>query len=70
LVVRGRVPDVKIVVGISRDQLGPSEVGYSHDIVYVDIPEWEDDLEKQVTTIQKELGYFENASWAKRPENA
>ncbi|MCP4493014.1 MAG: hypothetical protein GY820_37795 [Gammaproteobacteria bacterium] len=70
LVVRGRVPDVKIVVGISRDQLGPSEVGYSHDIVYVDIPEWEDDLEKQVTTIQKELGYFENASWANRPENA
>lgn len=70
LVVRGRVPDVKIVVGISRDKLGPSEVGYSHDIVYVDIPEWDDDLETQVTTIQKELGYFENTSWAKRPENA
>ncbi|MGP5203851.1 hypothetical protein ACTXKB_13930, partial [Psychrobacter aquimaris] len=38
LVVRGRLPDVKIVVGISRDKLGPSVVGYSHDIVYVDIP--------------------------------
>ncbi|WP_198333204.1 HCNGP domain-containing protein [Psychrobacter aquimaris] len=67
LVVRGRIPDVKIVVGISRDKLGPSVVGYSHDIVYVDIPEWDDDFEEQVNKIQKELGYFENASWAKRP---
>lgn len=70
LVVRGRLPDVKIVVGISRDKLGPSEVGYSHDIVYVDIPEWNDDFEEQVTNIQKELGYFENSSWANRSENA
>ena len=62
LVVRGRVPDVKIVVGISRDKLGPSEIGYSHDIVYVDIPEWNDDFEEQVTGIQKKRGYFENAS--------
>lgn len=46
LVVRGRLPDVKIVVGISRDKLGPSEVGYSHDIVYIDIPEWNDDFEE------------------------
>lgn len=67
LVVRGRLPDVKIVVGISRDKLGPSVDGYSHDIVYVDIPEWDDDFEEQVNKIQKELGYFENASWAKRP---
>lgn len=67
LVVRGRLPDVKTVVGISRDNLGPSVVGYSHDIVYVDIPEWDNDFEEQVNKIQKELGYFENASWAKRP---
>lgn len=70
LVVRGRVPGVKIVVGISRDKLGPSAVGYSHDIVYVDIPEWNDVFEEQVTGIQKELGYFENASWVRRPESA
>ena len=31
------------------------------------IPEWDDNLEEQVNKIQKELGYFENASWAKRP---
>ncbi|GAM65516.1 hypothetical protein JCM19232_5016 [Vibrio ishigakensis] len=45
-------------------------MGYSHDIVYVDIPEWNDDFEEQVIGIQKELGYFENASWAKKPENS
>ncbi|OLF36809.1 hypothetical protein [Psychrobacter sp. Cmf 22.2] len=66
LVVRGRVPNVKIVVGISRDKLGSSEVGYSHDIVYVDIPDWDNNLEEQVNKIQDELGYFANASWAKR----
>ncbi|MEX1201352.1 MAG: hypothetical protein WEB02_11235 [Methylophaga sp.] len=70
LVVRGRLPDVKVVVGISRDKLGPSEVGYSHDIVYVDLPEWDDELEQQVTNIQKELGCFENASWTRKPANA
>lgn len=70
LVVRGRLPEVKIVVGISRDKLGPSEVGYSHDIVYVDIPEWTDDFEEQVISIQKELGYFEKASWTRKSANA
>lgn len=70
LVVRGRLPDVKVVVGISRDKLGPSEVGYSHDIVYVDIPEWTDEFEEQVNHIQNELGYFENASWVRTPANA
>jgi hypothetical protein len=62
LVVRGRLPDVKVVVGISRDRPGASEAGYSSDIVYVNVPEWTDELEEQVTRIQKELGYFENAS--------
>jgi len=69
LVVRGRIPEVKVVVGISRDRPGTSEVGYSSDIVYLDILEWTDDLEEQVQKIQKELGYFENASWDKRPVN-
>jgi|TARA_R110001599_G_scaffold68135_1_gene192024 hypothetical protein len=72
LVVRGRLPDGEIVVGISRDKLGPSKVGYSHDIAYVEISEseWDEELEQQVTNIQKELGYFENASWNRKPQNA
>lgn len=67
LVVRGRLPDVKVVVGISRDRPGSSEVGYSSDIAYVNIPEWTNELEEQVKRIQKDLGYFENASWSKKP---
>ena len=70
LVVRGRLQDVNVVVGISRDRPGSSEVGYSSDIVYVDIPEWTSDFEEQVQNIQKELGYFENASWVRKPANA
>lgn len=65
LVVRGRVPDVGIIVGIATDRPGESK-GHSSDIVYLDIPEWTDELENQVQTIQKELGYFENATLKKR----
>lgn len=69
LVVRGRVPDAKVVVGLSRDPLGPSKVGYSHDIAYLDIQEWTDEFEEQVKSIQDEYGYFENAVWARKPES-
>lgn len=62
LVVRGRVHDVKIVVGISTDRPKTSKVGYSSDIAYIDIPEWTEDLEGQVQEIQNELGYFKNLS--------
>jgi hypothetical protein len=58
LVARGRFPNTKTVVGIATDRPGSSKVGYSSDIVYVDIPEWSPELEKQVAGIQKDLGYF------------
>lgn len=70
LVVRGRLPNIKVVVGISTDRPGSSNVGYSSDIAYFNIQEWTDDLEEQVKTIQKELGYFENTSWTKHTEPA
>lgn len=61
LVVRGRVPEVKTVVGIATDRPGvPSEVGYSTDLVYIHLPEWTDDRENQVSSIQADLGYFRN----------
>lgn len=69
LVVRGRLPDVGVVVGIATDRPGESK-GHSSDLVYIDIPEWTDELEDQVQKIQKELGYFENAAWNKIPANA
>ena len=63
LVVRGIHPEVKIVVGIAADRPGTSEIGYSSDIVYIDIQDWTKELDKEVESIQKEFGYFENAKW-------
>lgn len=60
LVVRGRLPKVNIVVGIATDRPGTSDIGYSSDIAYIDIPTWTEKLEKEVTEIQKELRYFNN----------
>ena len=69
LVVRGRLPDVGRVVGIATDRPGESK-GHSSDLVYLDIPEWSDELDEKVQQIQDELGYFKNAAWKKIPENA
>ncbi|WP_446811102.1 hypothetical protein ACH50O_05920 [Methylomonas sp. 2BW1-5-20] len=62
LVVRGRLPSVGVVVGIATDRPSESK-GHSSDLVYIDIPEWSDELEAQVQLIQKELGYFKNVAW-------
>lgn len=69
LVVRGRLPDVEKVVGIATDRPGVSK-GHSSDLVYLDIPEWSDELERKVQQIQDELGYFKNSAWNKIPVNA
>jgi len=39
LVVRGRLPGVKTVVGIATDRPGTSKIGYSSGIVYLYLPE-------------------------------
>lgn len=67
LVVRGKLPNVKVVVGIARDRPSPSKGGHSSDIVYIDIPEWTEEFDNQVLEIQRELGYFENTSWSVTP---
>lgn len=66
LVIRGRLPNVGVVVGIATDRPGKSR-GHSSDLVYIDIPEWTDEFESRVQYIQKELGYFENSAWTKIP---
>lgn len=65
LVVRGRFPSVKTVVGIATDQPGTSEIGYSSDIVYIHLPTWTEEDEHNVQGIQKDLGYFQNIIWQK-----
>ena len=70
LIVRGRLPDVNIVVGIATDRPGTSDIGYSSDIVYIDMPIWTEELEIEATKIQKELGYFKNTVWNNSNKNA
>jgi hypothetical protein len=66
LVVRGRVPDITTVVGIVTDRSGTSDIGYSSGIAYLHMPEWSAENEEHVKGIQADLGYFQNAKWAKR----
>lgn len=65
LVVRGRLPGVKTVVGIATDRPGSSKVGYSSDIVYIHMPNWSEEDKIAVVGIQNNLGYFKNVSWNK-----
>lgn len=65
-VVRGKLPNVTTVVGIGTDRPGTSIMGYSSDILYMHIPEWTPENEEQVSGIQAELGYFQNAEWSRR----
>lgn len=69
LVVRGKLPNVKLVVGIARDRPRKNG-GHSSDIVYIDIPEWTEEDENKVQKIQSELGYFENTGWNMIPPHA
>ena len=60
LIVRGRMPNVTKVVGISADRPEPKKVAFSEDIVYLDIPVWTDEFEKTVEDAQANFGYFRN----------
>jgi len=63
LVIRGRLADTKTVVGIATDRPGTSDIGYSSDIVCIHIDQITDEIERQVTGIQEELGYFKDSHW-------
>jgi len=63
LVIRGRIPNITTVIGIATDKSGTSDIGYSSDIAYLHLPEWSDENEKKVKSIQADLGYFQNTKW-------
>ncbi|CBJ50349.1 hypothetical protein [Ralstonia solanacearum] len=65
LVVRGRMPGVKTVVGIATDRPGTSSIGYSSDIVYIHTEEWSEKDAENVDGIQRDLGYFQSVSWTR-----
>ena len=60
LVVQCKQPDTQRVVGIATDQPGSSKIGYSSDLVYIDLPDINQEMIDKATEIQKELRYFSN----------
>ena len=63
LVVRARCKSVRKVVGIATDRPRPGKRGHSSDIVFVDMPDWDQTMDAMVDTAQAELGYFKNIKW-------
>lgn len=50
----------KIIIGIARDGLDGSSVGYSSDILYMNNPDYTEKEKQEIFKLQKELGYFLN----------
>lgn len=63
LVVRGRCKSVRTVIGIATDRPQAGKRGYSSDIVYLHIPDWDPAEDKKIDQIQADLGYFRNTQW-------
>ena len=57
LVARGLNKDRSTVVGLATERYEEGK-GFSFDLVYLNIPEWTRELQKQMEYAQKELGYF------------
>lgn len=58
LVVQCKQPEAQRVVGIATDQPGSSEIGYSSDLAYIELPDINQEMVDKATEIQRELGYF------------
>ena len=48
----------KRIIGIARDGLEGSSLGYSSDLLYIENPNWTEDEKNKFLSLQKELGYF------------
>ena len=58
-VVRGLHQDRSTVIGLATEQYEQGK-GFSFDIMYLHIPTWTDEDQRQMEFAQKELGYFES----------
>lgn len=58
LVARAKIKGCKTVIGIATDKSGSSKIGYSHDIGYIHMPDWDTELDELIVKMQTELGYF------------
>jgi len=59
-VARSLYKEHKIIVGISFDRPGTSEIGYSSEFVYLNMPDWSNIEQTKAKLIQKEFGFFKN----------
>ena len=57
LVARGLYKNCDVVVGLATERYEEGK-GFSFDLLYLNIPEWTDELQKQIESVQKELGFF------------
>jgi len=58
-VTRGLNLDCKTVIGIATEQSKPG-VGHSFDLYYLYLPDWTEEHQKQMDSIQKDTGFFMN----------
>jgi hypothetical protein len=57
LVARGLHKERSAVVGLATERYKEGK-GFSFDLVHIQMPQWTDELQKQMDYLQKEFGYF------------
>jgi len=62
LVARGLNKDRNTVIGLATERYEEGK-GFSFDLLYLNIPLWTDELQKQTEYAQKEFGYFANPQY-------
>ena len=60
--------DRDTVIGLATERYEKGK-GFSFDLLYLYIPEWTDELQKQIEYAQKEFGYFANPKYMKIHED-
>lgn len=68
LVARGLNKARNTVVGLATERYEEGK-GFSFDLVYLNIPQWTEQLQKQIEYAQKEFGYFANPRYMKLHED-
>lgn len=65
MIIRKKLVDFHTIIGIATDRPKSSKVGYSSDIAYLHIPEWNNDLEETTLKLEQDTGYFKDAIFKK-----
>lgn len=68
LVARGLNKERHTVIGLATERYEEGK-GFSFDLLYLHIPEWTEELQKQIEYAQKEFGYFANPQSAQFHED-